>query len=111
MPELTLTVNSRNYDVACGEGEEPHLRTLAEFIDSKITAIVGKDGRRGDTRLLLMATLLIADELSDAYAELETLKSGGKGAAAAAAAETRMGESLEKLSERIESIAESLERS
>lgn len=66
MPELTLTVNSRNYDVACGEGEEPHLRTLAEFIDGKITAIVGKDGRRGDTRLLLMATLLIADELFEA---------------------------------------------
>ncbi|HAD24823.1 MAG TPA: cell division protein ZapA, partial [Alphaproteobacteria bacterium] len=47
MPELTLTVNSRNYDVACGEGEEPHLRELAEFIDGKITAIVGEGGRRG----------------------------------------------------------------
>ena len=66
MPELTLTVNSRNYDVACGEGEEPHLRELAEFIDGKITAIVGEGGRRGDTRLLLMATLLIADELFEA---------------------------------------------
>lgn len=66
MPELTLTVNSRNYDMACGEGEEPHLLELAEFIDGKITAIVGEGGRRGDTRLLLMATLLIADELFEA---------------------------------------------
>lgn len=66
MAELTLTVNSRNYDVACGEGEEPHLRELAEFIDGKITAIAGDGGRRGDTRLLLMATLLIADELFEA---------------------------------------------
>ena len=57
-----------------------------------------------------MVSLLVADELSDAYSEMDTLKSGGKGAAAAAEADGRLSESLEKLSERIESIAASLEQ-
>lgn len=111
MAQVTVTINDRRYNVACDDGQEAHLTRLGAYIDRRVGELVAAVGQIGDAKLLVMVSLLIADELSDAYAELETLKSGGKGAAAAAAAETRMGESLEKLSERIESIAESLERS
>ena len=67
-------------------------------------------GQVGDAKLLVMVSLLVADELSDVYAEMDTLKSGGKGAAAADEADGRLSESLEKLSERIESIAADLEQ-
>ncbi len=111
MAQVTVTINDRRYNVACDDGQEAHLTRLGAYIDRRVGELVAAVGQIGDAKLLVMVSLLIADELSDAYAEMETLKSGGKGAAAAAAAETRMGESLEKLSERIESIAESLERS
>ncbi len=111
MAQVTVTINDRRYNVACDDGQEAHLSRLGAYIDRRVSELVAAVGQIGDAKLLVMVSLLIADELSDAYAEMETMKSGGKGAAAAAAAEVRLGESLEKLSERIESIAESLERS
>ncbi|MCK5778755.1 MAG: cell division protein ZapA [Rhodospirillales bacterium] len=110
MAQVTVTINDRRYNVACDDGQEAHLSRLGAYIDRRVSELVAAVGQIGDAKLLVMVSLLIADELSDAYAEMETIKSGGKGAAAAAAAETRLGESLEKISERIESIAESLER-
>ncbi len=110
MAQVTVTINDRRYNVACDDGQEAHLSRLGAYIDRRVSELVAAVGQIGDAKLLVMVSLLIADELSDVYAEMETIKSGGKGAAAAAAAETRLGESLEKISERIESIAESLER-
>jgi cell division protein ZapA len=110
MAQVTVTINDRRYNVACDDGQEAHLSRLGAYIDRRVGELVAAVGQIGDAKLLVMVSLLIADELSDAYAEMETLKSGGKGAAAAAAADGRLGESLEKLSERIESIAASLER-
>ena len=94
MAQVTVTINDRRYNVACDDGQEAHLTRLGAYIDRRVGELVAAVGQIGDAKLLVMVSLLIADELSDAYAELETLKSGGKGAAAAAAAETRMGESL-----------------
>lgn len=110
MAQVTVTINDRRYNVACDDGQEAHLSRLGAYIDRRVGELVAAVGQIGDAKLLVMVSLLIADELSDAYAEMDTLKSGGKGAAAAAAAEGRLGESLEKLSARIESIAESLEQ-
>lgn len=110
MAQVTVTINDRRYNVACDDGQEAHLSRLGAYIDRRVSELVAAVGQIGDAKILVMVSLLIADELSDAYAEMDTLKSGGKGAAAAAAADGRLGESLEKLSERIESIAESLER-
>jgi len=75
-----------------------------------VSELVAAIGQVDDAKLLVMVSLLVADELFDAYSEMDTLKSGGKGAAAAAEADGRLSESLEKLSERIESIAASLEQ-
>jgi len=110
MAQVTVTINDRRYNVACDDGQEAHLSRLGGYIDRRVGELVAAVGQIGDAKLLVMVSLLVADELSDAYAEMETLKSGGKGAAAAAEAEGRLGESLEKLSSRIESIAESLEQ-
>lgn len=109
MAQVTVVINDRKYTVACDDGQEAHLTRLGAYIDRRVGELVAAVGQIGDAKLLVMVSLLIADELSDAYAEMETLKSGGKGAAAAAAADDRLGRSLDKLAERIESIAERLE--
>ena len=62
-------------------------------------------------RLLVMASLLVADELSDAYAELESFRSTDKNASARRDAENMIGSRIEKLTLRIEDIAKSLEES
>lgn len=71
MPLVNVMVNSRAYTIACDEGEEEHLRKLAEHVDAKTKELVGSVGQVGEPRLLLMAALLIADEHHDVVARLE----------------------------------------
>jgi cell division protein ZapA len=74
MAQVTVTIGGRVYRLACNEGEEPHLEALARDVDAKIDSIRGSFGEIGDQRLIVMAALTIADELSEArrtIAELE----------------------------------------
>lgn len=62
MPSVDVSINGRNYSLTCEPGEEPRLRELAAHVDSKVTALADSVGQIGDARLLLMASLLIAEE-------------------------------------------------
>lgn len=103
MPELTVEINGRDYQVACDAGQEEHLTKLARYVDKKMGELVGSVGQIGDARLLVMTSLLIADELSDAYKQLESFDSetGDDGKESHAA----MTSALETCAQRIESIA------
>ncbi|HEX6978047.1 MAG TPA: cell division protein ZapA [Alphaproteobacteria bacterium] len=75
MAEMTVTINGRAYQVACEDGQEAHLQRLATYIDQRVADLVKDVGQVGDARLLVMVSLLIADELADVYDELAELKS------------------------------------
>ena len=66
MALVTVRVNGREYDLTCGDGEEPHLRALSQYVDAKISALRGAGANLSDAQLLLMAGIVIADELSEA---------------------------------------------
>jgi len=70
MGTVTLTVNGKPYVVGCEDGAEAHLRTLADRIDANVKQIAPSAGSAGETRLMLMAALMIADELHAAEARL-----------------------------------------
>jgi cell division protein ZapA len=70
MPLVNVMVNGRAYTIACDEGEEEHLRELATHVDEKVRELLSSVGQVGETRLLLMAALLIADEHHDATQRL-----------------------------------------
>jgi cell division protein ZapA len=70
MPLVNVMVNSRAYTIACDAGEEEHLRELASHVDSKVKELLGSVGQVGESRLLLMAALLVADEHHDAAQKL-----------------------------------------
>ena len=104
MPLVNVMVNSRAYTIACDEGEEDHLRELAGRVDQKVKELLGSVGQVGDQRLLLMAALLIADELSAAKKEMGKLTEEGD-----PAGEAMLAESLEELANRVEAIAVRIE--
>ena len=108
MPELTVTINGREYQVACDDGQEEHLTKLARYVDTKMGELVGAVGQIGDARLLVMTGLLIVDELSDAYRQLEAFdrESAGNGEDAQQAMTT----ALQTCAQRIETIAARFER-
>ena len=91
MPQVNVTIAGKTYRMACGEGEEPHLETLARAFDAKVGEMRGAFGEIGDMRLHVMASLTLCDEL----AELE-------------AARTRATETVGRAAERIERLARAL---
>jgi cell division protein ZapA len=74
MGQVTVKVNNITYQVGCDDGEEDHVLYLAEFIDSRVQELAQAMGQVGEERLLLMASLLIAEDLEESYSELEILR-------------------------------------
>lgn len=109
MAQVNVEINGRKYQIACDDGQEAHLTRLGNYIDNRVQELVAAVGQVGDARLLVMVSLLVADELSDAYAELEVARSADDGAAAMLRAEESLSVRVESLAERIEKIAEHLE--
>lgn len=115
MAQVNIQVNGRDYLIACEDGEEKHLQFLADYINRQVDGLVESVGQVGEARLLLMASLLVADELMETSGELGTLKDGGgkDGGGAAVNGGDRgasmAGADLAKLAERIEDIAARLE--
>ena len=66
MSHINVTINGRQYRMACEEGQEVRLLKLAESLESRIEALRGKFGEIGDARLTVMAALTVCDELLDA---------------------------------------------
>lgn len=108
---VTVTINGRSYQIACDDGQESHLLRLADYVDKRVSQLVAAVGQVGDAHLLVMASLLVADELTDARTEAESLRHGRPAAAGTAEGidEDELAERLQSLSERMESLAERLE--
>ena len=70
MPQVTIALNGRTYRLSCGEGDEARLNDLAAYVNRRIDELSREFGQAGDERLLLMATLLISDELLDTKTRL-----------------------------------------
>ncbi len=70
MGQIAITLNGRTYRLQCGAGEEERLTELADIVRDKLEALVQQHGQAGDDRLLLMASLLLADELLETRARL-----------------------------------------
>lgn len=118
MGQVAITINGRSYQIACEDGQEDHLLELGAYVDKRVSDLVASVGQIGDARLVVMASLLIADELSEVYDELDAVRAqvrgGGArlepGKAPPAEQEKALAAGLEALAERIEDIAARLER-
>ncbi len=74
MNHVNVTINGRQYRMACEEGQEPRLLNLAESLESRIGNLRGKFGEIGDARLTVMAALTVCDELLDAEQRIRSLE-------------------------------------
>jgi len=74
MSHINVTINGRQYRMACEEGQEVRLLKLAEQLESRIQSLRGKFGEIGDARLTVMAALTVCDELLDAGVQIKSLE-------------------------------------
>jgi cell division protein ZapA len=125
MGSVQIAINGRNYSVACDDGQEAHVARLGTYLDQKVGQLAKSVGQVGDARLLVMASLMITDELVDTDQALTQLKSAvAKGgqirdltspppapvAPPSAPHEAVLAHALETLADRIEAIAAELEQ-
>lgn len=105
MSNVTLSIGGRSYTVACAEGEERHVLGLGAMIDGKL-ASMGEVVGQAETRTLLFASLLLADELHDAKKASPFAADNSPTSAALAPA---MAIKLNELAARLENLAARLE--
>ncbi len=110
MSDVTVTINRRPYRVACEDGQEDHLRSLARLVDERVAELTGSVGQVGDQRLLVMASLLFADDAADARRSLDEARDRIEALTATEAATGRAADGIEDLATRIESLADALEK-
>jgi len=99
--QVNVTVNQQSFRIACEDGQEDRLSDLAKIVDDKVSELVGQVGQVGPNRLLVMAALVIADELVDLRDFSQNIDSEFSDENQQKAALR-----IEKLSKRIESIAD-----
>lgn len=100
MAQVTLRINGYAYTVGCKDGEEEHLHAMAGEVERRIETIKSVAGQSGEARMLVMASLLMADDL---YEMNKAQRDGGSAAA------PKLTRKLGKLAERAEAIALDLE--
>jgi cell division protein ZapA len=113
MAHVNVTINSRQYRMACDDGQEQHLAQLATDFDRRIAQLRAEFGEIGDMRLTVMAALIVADELSEARRrivateqELAALRQAGATTAdLAESAQADLAELVDSAAERIEKAA------
>ncbi|WP_374469286.1 cell division protein ZapA [Phenylobacterium sp.] len=106
MAQIQIEVNGRPYAVGCEDGQEAHLHELARMFDRQVRHVSADMGQLGDTRLFLMGALLLADELADAKARLNSLQAEvARLQAERARFESRAVAALESAAKRIEKLA------
>lgn len=97
MAQVSLQINGFGHVLGCADGEEDHLRALAADLDRRIDAIKKTSGPISEARALLMAALMLADELHDIR---------GQASQQPKPAEPKAGKRLRTLAKKAETIAD-----
>ncbi|HEX2763083.1 MAG TPA: cell division protein ZapA [Allosphingosinicella sp.] len=102
MASVEVEIAARKYSVACRDGEEAHLRSVAAIVDTKAQDAAAALGSLSESRQLLFASLLLADEVKE--------HRSGQGPAPRAEPDPALLDALDRLASQVESLAERLEQ-
>jgi cell division protein ZapA len=116
MSQVSVTINGRQFRMACEDGQEGHLMNLARELENRIGGLRSKFGEIGDTRLTVMAAITVADELAEAGQRIKRLEeelAALQNAQVAIsdrnkAAQAAIAAALSKAAERVENITKAL---
>lgn len=117
MKSLKIFIHGGEYEIACDAGQEAHLRQLAADLDARVTELAKKAYGASDKMLLVMASLMMADELAERREEAEFLRMRAAEAEMAAhparlkELEEAFAGVLEEMAERVEGLTRGLKSS
>ena len=126
MGQVVVKINGRDFPLTCADGQEPRIRRLAQYVDGKVGEFARILGQVGEARLILLAAITIADELSDSNEAVQRERDRNRGVRSPAGGNTgatgssgpagpRSSDSaaagIRGVAQRIEGIAARIERS
>jgi cell division protein ZapA len=111
MPQVVVTIDGKTFRMACADGEEAHLESLAAEVDGRIGELRKSFGEIGDQRLVMMAAIMTADELSEQRRRIAALEGAiAEADAARDEALRRLSDSDHRLVGHVEHMAEAVEK-
>src|SRR5262245_52352428 len=116
MSQVNVSINGRQYRMACEDGQEDHLRSLAKALEERIGTLRGQFGEIGDARLMVMAAMTVADDAMEAEKKVRKLEqeiaalkdARGTSAEKAQAMQAALVAAFTTAAERIEGMAKKL---
>lgn len=107
MAQVTLRINGYAYTIGCKDGEERHLEAMGAEVSRRIDGVRTAAGPSGEARMLVMAALLMADDLFETRAKLEAAEAALQ--QQQPKPDPKLGRKLNRMAKRAEEIAEGLE--
>lgn len=116
MAEISITINGRNYGIACDDGQEKRVRELASYVDARLREIARAGAASNESHLLVLTSIILADEIAEARSGLH--QHSARAAAQAPISGVHMTEddeeaivsAIDLLAARIDSIAGHLQK-
>jgi len=110
MAQVTLRINGYAYVIGCKDGEERHLEAMAAEVNRRIDGVRAAAGPSGEARMLVMASLLMADDIFETRTRLQELEASAASAGPPAKPDPKLGRKLNRIAKRAEEIADGLEQ-
>ena len=105
MSEVNLSINGRNYGIACDDGQEKRLKDLGYYVDQRMKEIARAGAANNDAHLLVLTALMLADEVYDLREEMADLSSQVRDSDDIREDEIMVSRAIDHLAERIDLIA------
>ena len=74
MAEMTISINSRPFQIMCRDGDEAQVTQLAEDLAGRVASIKKLNQEAGDSHLLVLAALTLCSELRDVKRDIEAIR-------------------------------------
>jgi len=112
MSQVSITINDKLYHIACDEGQEAHLTRLSNYMNQRAKELTASVGNVNESLLLVMLGLLMADELSEAYGEIESAQTPppDQRSFSPSVSEKKLVEAMNKITEQIERITKVIKK-
>lgn len=107
MAQVTLRINGYSYTLGCKDGEEEHLEAMGAEVSRRIEGVRAAAGPSGEARMLVMASLLMADDIFEMRTKLQAAEAA---TGAGSKPDPKLGRKLNRMAKRAEEIADGLEQ-
>src|SRR5688572_29424939 len=110
MAEVTLTINGRNYGIACDDGQEKRVRDLGYYIDQRVREIARAGAATNESHLMVLTSLMLADEIFDLRDNMGALEEDAQQASPNARNDEAIAGAIGELADRIDDIADRVQK-